>query len=141
MLPLSLLNAAQSRPMLVELKNGETFNGHLVACDNFMNITLREVYQTSADADRGAGKGEGGRERCERWSWWRWSWRTWWKRRKRGMTRGRGGARGAPSRGGRGRGRGILGNLCNDRTTNLPILVSFHRQYSIAYMFEIILFN
>ncbi|OCB85791.1 hypothetical protein A7U60_g7143 [Sanghuangporus baumii] len=52
MLPLSLLNAAQNRPMLVELKNGETFNGHLVNCDNFMNITLREVYQTSADADR-----------------------------------------------------------------------------------------
>lgn len=38
--------------MLVELKNGETFNGHLVNCDNFMNITLREVYQTSADGDR-----------------------------------------------------------------------------------------
>ncbi|KZT41938.1 Sm-like ribonucleo protein [Sistotremastrum suecicum HHB10207 ss-3] len=52
MLPLSLLNAAQNKPMLVELKNGETFNGHLVNCDNFMNITLREVYQTSADGDR-----------------------------------------------------------------------------------------
>ncbi|KAH0829116.1 hypothetical protein J3R83DRAFT_2592 [Lanmaoa asiatica] len=39
-------------PKLVELKNGETFNGHLVNCDNFMNITLREVYQTSADGDR-----------------------------------------------------------------------------------------
>jgi U6 snRNA-associated Sm-like protein LSm4 len=37
---------------LVELKNGETFNGHLVNCDNFMNITLREVYQTSAEGDR-----------------------------------------------------------------------------------------
>ena len=37
---------------LVELKNGETFNGHLINCDNFMNITLREVYQTSADGDR-----------------------------------------------------------------------------------------
>jgi len=37
---------------LVELKNGETFNGHLVNCDNFMNITLREVYQTNADGDR-----------------------------------------------------------------------------------------
>ena len=33
---------------LVELKNGQTFNGHLVACDNFMNLTLREVYETSA---------------------------------------------------------------------------------------------
>ena len=33
---------------LVELKNGETFNGHLMACDNFMNVTLRDVYQTSS---------------------------------------------------------------------------------------------
>lgn len=33
---------------LVELKNSETFNGHLVACDNYMNITMRDVYQTSA---------------------------------------------------------------------------------------------
>ncbi|KDN49918.1 Sm-like ribonucleo protein [Tilletiaria anomala UBC 951] len=52
MLPLTLLNAAQCKPMLVELKNGETFNGHLIACDNFMNLTLREVYQTSADGER-----------------------------------------------------------------------------------------
>lgn len=37
---------------LVELKNGVTFNGHLVDCDNFMNVTLREVYQTSADGER-----------------------------------------------------------------------------------------
>ncbi|SJL07604.1 related to U6 snRNA-associated Sm-like protein LSm4 [Armillaria ostoyae] len=37
---------------LVELKNGETFNGHLVNCDNFMNITLKEVYQTNPDGDR-----------------------------------------------------------------------------------------
>ena len=33
---------------LVELKNGETFNGRLMACDNFMNVTLRDVYQTSS---------------------------------------------------------------------------------------------
>ena len=39
-------------PQLVELKNGETFNGHLVNCDNFMNITLREVYQTNPDGDK-----------------------------------------------------------------------------------------
>ncbi|KIY74172.1 Sm-like ribonucleo protein [Cylindrobasidium torrendii FP15055 ss-10] len=52
MLPLSLLNAAQNKPMLVELKNGETFNGHLVNCDNFMNITLKEVYQTNPEGDR-----------------------------------------------------------------------------------------
>ncbi|KAI0071183.1 Sm-like ribonucleoprotein [Panus rudis PR-1116 ss-1] len=130
MLPLSLLNAAQNKPMLVELKNGETFNGHLVNCDNFMNITLREVYQTNAEGDRfwklkecyirgstikylrvpdhlldmvkeeqnraremgrnsrgahGGGATRGGRGAPQR---------------------GRGGMRGAPIRGGRGRGRG-----------------------------------
>ncbi|CAH1762342.1 14876_t:CDS:2 [Entrophospora sp. SA101] len=52
MLPLSLLNTAQGHPMLVELKNGETFNGHLVNCDNWMNLTLREVIQTSPEGDR-----------------------------------------------------------------------------------------
>lgn len=46
-LPLGLLNAAQGHPMLVELKNGETLNGHLVQCDTWMNLTLREVVQTS----------------------------------------------------------------------------------------------
>lgn len=46
-LPLSLLNAAKGKPILVELKNGETFNGHLENCDAFMNLTLTEVYQTS----------------------------------------------------------------------------------------------
>ncbi|KAG0261071.1 RNA processing protein [Mortierella polycephala] len=48
MLPLSLLNTSQTHPILVELKNGETFNGHLVNCDNWMNLTLREVIQTSS---------------------------------------------------------------------------------------------
>ncbi|WOO83684.1 putative U6 snRNA-associated Sm-like protein LSm4 [Vanrija pseudolonga] len=52
MLPLALLSAAQGKPMLVELKNGVTFNGHLVDCDNFMNVTLKDVYQTSADGER-----------------------------------------------------------------------------------------
>jgi U6 snRNA-associated Sm-like protein LSm4 len=37
---------------MVELKNGESFNGHLVNCDNFMNITLREVVQTSSGGDQ-----------------------------------------------------------------------------------------
>ncbi|CAO3635735.1 unnamed protein product [Cunninghamella echinulata] len=45
MLPLSLLNAAAGHPMLVELKNGETFNGHLVNCDNWMNLTLRNTIK------------------------------------------------------------------------------------------------
>lgn len=38
--------------MLVELKDGETLNGHLVSCDNWMNLVLREVVQTSPDGDR-----------------------------------------------------------------------------------------
>jgi small nuclear ribonucleoprotein (snRNP)-like protein len=37
---------------MVELKNGESFNGHLVNCDNFMNLTLREVVQTAATGDQ-----------------------------------------------------------------------------------------
>ncbi|XP_055595606.1 uncharacterized protein LOC129747988 [Uranotaenia lowii] len=52
MLPLSLLKTAQSHPMLVELKNGETYNGHLVSCDTWMNINLREVICTSKDGDK-----------------------------------------------------------------------------------------
>nr|XP_002128141.1 U6 snRNA-associated Sm-like protein LSm4 [Ciona intestinalis] len=51
MLPLSLLKTAVNHPMLVELKNGETYNGHLVSCDNWMNINLREVICTSRDGD------------------------------------------------------------------------------------------
>lgn len=71
-LPLSLLKTAQSHPMvsiyiknpwkflvrdlfisqLVELKNGETYNGHLVSCDTWMNINLREVICTSKDGDK-----------------------------------------------------------------------------------------
>ncbi|XP_052180247.1 probable U6 snRNA-associated Sm-like protein LSm4 isoform X2 [Diospyros lotus] len=52
MLPLSLLKTAQGHPMLVELKNGETYNGHLVNCDTWMNIHLREVICTSKDGER-----------------------------------------------------------------------------------------
>lgn len=33
--------------MLVELKNGETLNGLLLNCDTWMNLTLKEVVQTS----------------------------------------------------------------------------------------------
>uniref|UniRef100_A0A914RCA6 U6 snRNA-associated Sm-like protein LSm4 n=1 Tax=Parascaris equorum TaxID=6256 RepID=A0A914RCA6_PAREQ len=33
--------------MLVELKNGETYNGHLVSCDAWMNIHLRDAICTS----------------------------------------------------------------------------------------------
>ncbi|KAG5984307.1 hypothetical protein E4U55_005278 [Claviceps digitariae] len=38
--------------MLVELKNGETLNGHLIQCDTWMNLTLREVVQTSPGGDK-----------------------------------------------------------------------------------------
>ena len=38
--------------MLVELKNGETLNGHLVQCDTYMNLTLKEVVQTSPEGDK-----------------------------------------------------------------------------------------
>jgi len=38
--------------MLVELKDGETPNGHLVSCDTWMNLVLREVVQTSPEGDR-----------------------------------------------------------------------------------------
>ncbi|KAH0215110.1 hypothetical protein KCU86_g4095, partial [Aureobasidium melanogenum] len=34
------------------LKNGETLNGHLVSCDTYMNLTLKEVIQTSPEGDR-----------------------------------------------------------------------------------------
>ncbi|KAL1879349.1 hypothetical protein VTK73DRAFT_7080 [Phialemonium thermophilum] len=52
MLPLGLLTAAQGHPMLVELKNGETLNGHLITCDTWMNLTLKEVVQTSPEGDK-----------------------------------------------------------------------------------------
>lgn len=47
MLPLSLLKAAESHPMLIELKNGDTYNGRLVSCNMFMNVFLRDVICTS----------------------------------------------------------------------------------------------
>ncbi|KAJ8760455.1 hypothetical protein K2173_015122 [Erythroxylum novogranatense] len=43
LLPLSLLKTAQGQPI--------TYNGHLVNCDTWMNIHLREVICTSKDGD------------------------------------------------------------------------------------------
>lgn len=48
MLPNQLIVAARGQPMLVELKNGETYNGHLEQCDTWMNLYLKEVICTSA---------------------------------------------------------------------------------------------
>lgn len=42
---------------LVELKNGETYNGHMVQCDSWMNVHLREVICTSKVSF------------CPRWGW------------------------------------------------------------------------
>mmetsp|Transcript_2114 Transcript_2114/g.9269 ORF Transcript_2114/g.9269 Transcript_2114/m.9269 type:complete len:131 (-) Transcript_2114:70-462(-) len=52
MLPLSLLRTTVGHPMLIELKNGDTYNGRLVSCDTWMNVTLRDVIRTSRDGDR-----------------------------------------------------------------------------------------
>jgi U6 snRNA-associated Sm-like protein LSm4 len=49
--PLSLPSTNQI-DQLVELKNGETYNGHLVSCDTWMNVHLKEVICTSKDGDR-----------------------------------------------------------------------------------------
>ncbi|CCE85645.1 Piso0_005263 [Millerozyma farinosa CBS 7064] len=49
MLPLYLLTSAKNQPILVELKNGETLNGELVNCDSWMNLTLNNVIQVSAN--------------------------------------------------------------------------------------------
>ena len=52
MLPLSLLKTSQGHSMLVELKNGETYNGVLNACDAWMNVHLTKVVCTNKDGDR-----------------------------------------------------------------------------------------
>ena len=52
MYPLTLLKMAYNQPMLVELKNGETYNGNLASCDTWMNLQLRgEVICTSKDGE------------------------------------------------------------------------------------------
>ncbi|CAI5760264.1 unnamed protein product [Candida verbasci] len=52
MLPLYLLTSAKEKPILVELKTGETFNGNLINCDPWMNLTLSNVIQTNANGDK-----------------------------------------------------------------------------------------
>jgi small nuclear ribonucleoprotein (snRNP)-like protein len=44
---------------LVELKNGESYNGYLESCDNYMNINLRDVTLTSRVRRRPVGNGTG----------------------------------------------------------------------------------
>jgi U6 snRNA-associated Sm-like protein LSm4 len=52
MLPLSLLKIAQDSQILIELKNGDTYNGRLSNCNMFMNMTLSEVICTSRDGEK-----------------------------------------------------------------------------------------
>ncbi|GAM22208.1 hypothetical protein SAMD00019534_053830 [Acytostelium subglobosum LB1] len=52
MLPLSLLRTGQGHQIMVELKNGETYNGILVNCDNWMNINMKTIVRTSKDSDK-----------------------------------------------------------------------------------------
>lgn len=47
MLPLTLITAAKGQAMLIELKNGDTYNGRLVQCNMFMNILLKDVIRTT----------------------------------------------------------------------------------------------
>lgn len=50
-LPLYLLTSAKTKQVLIELKNGETLNGALVNCDPWMNLTLKDVIQSSANGE------------------------------------------------------------------------------------------
>ena len=52
MLPLTLLKGAEGQDILIELKNGDTYNGKLISCNMFMNITIREVTRTTKDGDK-----------------------------------------------------------------------------------------
>ena len=36
---------------MIELKNGETLNGALVNCDPWMNLTLKDVIQSSSNGE------------------------------------------------------------------------------------------
>lgn len=51
-LPLSLLRAAKGSAILVELKSGETYNGHLVSTDAYMNVTVSDVICTASSGDK-----------------------------------------------------------------------------------------
>jgi U6 snRNA-associated Sm-like protein LSm4 len=50
--PLTVLKLCVKRPILVEDKSGETFNGKLVKCDAWMNIHLQDVILTSSTGDK-----------------------------------------------------------------------------------------
>jgi len=55
-LPLSLLRAGKDNPMLVELKNGETYNGILINCDIWYvlppSLSLSQTLSRSPSLER-----------------------------------------------------------------------------------------
>lgn len=51
-LPSTLLSTAKNEPILVELKNGETYSGTLLNNDGFMNLHLTATVCTSANGER-----------------------------------------------------------------------------------------
>ena len=48
---MSVLKAAEGRPVLVELKDGSTLNGILVLVDDRTNIKIKDAVLTSRDGD------------------------------------------------------------------------------------------
>ena len=51
-MPLTLVKAANGSPLLVELKDGDTYNGRLVSADAYMNMNLSNVICTVADGSK-----------------------------------------------------------------------------------------
>jgi len=50
-LPLTILRSSTGHPVLVELKNGDTYSGVLVSIDSWMNLNLADAVRTSAEGD------------------------------------------------------------------------------------------
>jgi U6 snRNA-associated Sm-like protein LSm4 len=44
-----LRQSGQNSRLLVDCKNGDSYDGTLVACDTFMNVRLSDVVITSAE--------------------------------------------------------------------------------------------
>eukprot|EP01059_Diplonema_ambulator_P021350 TRINITY_DN35481_c0_g1_i1.p1 TRINITY_DN35481_c0_g1~~TRINITY_DN35481_c0_g1_i1.p1 ORF type:complete len:113 (+),score=22.87 TRINITY_DN35481_c0_g1_i1:63-401(+) len=51
-LPLQLLKNGITHPINIEMKGGETYNGYLKSCDDWMNVHLVDVNLTSSDGER-----------------------------------------------------------------------------------------
>lgn len=49
MMPMPTLNCALNTAIMVELKNGDSYNGILESADYYMNLKMNDVLLTSAD--------------------------------------------------------------------------------------------